>query len=141
MDNVTLLPENQKIFIIITGVLLLVIVVELVKRRKIMEQYSAIWLLISLTAVCFIWVYPFFYWFTDIIGAGFTTSTILFAGLFALLLLNLQLTVKISEFAFHIKDIIQELTLLSNKIQKINSKIHQLEIQRTDSRSNAVEPK
>lgn len=127
MGKIDYLPQNQKIFIILTGFILLFIVVELVRRRKILEQYSAIWLFISLCAVSFVWIYPFVNWVTKLIGAGGTTSTILFGGFFALLLLSMQLSVKISEFAFHIKDIIQELTLLSERVRSLNERLERLE--------------
>ncbi|MDX9754944.1 MAG: DUF2304 domain-containing protein [bacterium] len=130
MGNVDMLPDNQKIFIILTGCLLLVVVVELIRRRKMLEQYSAIWLFISLCAVGFIWIYPLLVRLTHLIGAGYTTSTILFCGLFAVILLTLQLSVKISEFAFHIKDMIQELTLLAHKVDQLSQRLESLERRR-----------
>jgi hypothetical protein len=127
MNNLDIIPQNQKVFIILTGFFLLFIVVELVRRRKMLEQYSAIWIFISLCAVSFIWLYPFILRLTEFIGAGSTTSTILFGGFFALLLLNLQLSVKISEFSHHIKDLIQGLTLLTDKVERLQKRVDELE--------------
>ena len=113
------IPANQKVFIIITGFILLCIVIELVRRRKMLEQYSALWILIGVCAVTFLWLYPLVEWITALIGAGWTTSTILFGATLALLLLNLQLCVKISEFQYNIKDIVQELAMLADRVQKM----------------------
>ncbi|HOJ60956.1 MAG TPA: DUF2304 domain-containing protein [bacterium] len=113
------IPANQKVFIIITGLVLLCIVIELVRRRKMLEQYSALWILIGVLSVIFVWLYPLVEWITALIGAGWTTSTILFGATLALLLLNLQICVKISEFQYNIKDIVQELAMLADQVQKM----------------------
>ncbi|MFB3787227.1 MAG: DUF2304 domain-containing protein [bacterium] len=113
------IPANQKVFIIITGFVLLCIVIELVRRRKMLEQYSALWILIGVLSVTFVWLYPLVEWITAVIGAGWTTSTILFGATLALLLLNLQICVKISEFQYNIKDIVQELAMLADRVQKM----------------------
>ena len=113
------IPANQKVFIILTGIVLLGIVIELVRRRKMLEQYSALWILIGVLSVTFVWLYPLVEWITAMIGAGWTTSTILFGATLALLLLNLQICVKISEFQYNIKDIVQELAMLADQVQKM----------------------
>ncbi|MGC9326657.1 MAG: DUF2304 domain-containing protein [Candidatus Hinthialibacter sp.] len=113
------IPVRQQIFIILSGLILLSIVVELVRRRKILEQYSAIWILIGILSISFVWLYPFVQWFTSFIGAGMTTSSVLFLAVFFLLLMNLQFSVKITDFSFKLKDAIQEITLLTDELEKL----------------------
>lgn len=115
------LPLNQKIMIILFGCAFLFMVIELVRRRKMMEQYSALWLIIGVGCLSILWTFPLIVWFTDLIGAGFTTSTILFIGFLMLLLINLQLTLKISDFSFKIKDLVQEHALLTDELNQLKS--------------------
>jgi len=128
MLNYVEIPFRQQWFIFISGFLLLVIVIELVRQRKILEQYSAVWMLIGVLSLLFVWLYPYVMRFTLLIGAGQTTSTVLFSAVFFLLLMNLQFSVKITDFSFKLKDAIQEITLLSNEINRLKD-----ELQKTHS--------
>ncbi|MBN2328543.1 MAG: DUF2304 domain-containing protein [Candidatus Omnitrophica bacterium] len=130
------IPFRQQIFIIISGLILLSIVVELVRRRKILEQYSAIWILIGILSISFIWMYPFVQWFTSFIGAGMTTSSVLFMAVFFLLLMNLQFSVKITDFSFKLKDAIQEISLLNGELERLKE---ELKTEKKDSNSAGSE--
>ncbi len=113
------LPIRQIYFIVISGFFLLILILELVRRRKLLEQYSAMWLAIGIFSIAFVWIYPIIQEVTQIIGAGQTTSTILFFAFFSLLILNLQLCVKISEFSYNIKDIAQDNALLRKELEDL----------------------
>ncbi len=126
MLNYVEIPFRQQWFIIISGFLLLVIVIELVRQRKILEQYSAIWMLIGVLSLLFVWLYPYIQRFTLLIGAGQTTSTVLFSAIFFLLMMNLQFSVKITDFSFKLKDAIQEITLLSNEINRLREELQKI---------------
>lgn len=125
MASMADLPYRQQLFIIVFGFILLAIIIELVRQRKILEQYSAIWIAIGIFAISFLWLYPFVKWFTYFIGAGMTTSTVLFMAIFFLLLMNLQFSVKITDFSFKLKDAIQEITLLNNELNRLRSELKQ----------------
>jgi hypothetical protein len=116
------LPPNQVYFVIIAGLSLLFIVIELVRRRKMLEQYSILWIVIGVCAATFLWLYPLIQKLTVLIGAGYTTSTILFGAIFILLLIVLQLCVKLTEFSHNIKDLVQEISLLSDEIDTLRKK-------------------
>ena len=118
---------NQKIFILSTGFIFLLIVIDLVRRRKMLEQYSALWILIGIGCLSVIWLMPLLEWLNRLIGAGSTTSTILFIGVFMSLLLNLQLSLKITDFSFKIKNLVQEISILTNRIQELEDEKKKLE--------------
>lgn len=117
------IPLRQQYFIIISGFFLLTIIIELVRRRKILEQYSAIWIAIGILSLSFVWLYPFLGWFTRLIGAGYTTSAVLFLSTFFLLLMNLQFSVKITDFSFKMKDAIQEIALLTDEVTQLRNEL------------------
>lgn len=120
MDE-TALPVRQQVFIILVGVFILLVVIELIRKRKLLEQYAAIWLVLGLLAVSCVWLYPWIFWLTHIIGAGFTTSTILFFAVFVAFMLIMQLCIKISEQSHQIKDLAQEVTLLKYELEETRS--------------------
>lgn len=117
------LPFRQQLFMVICGIVLLAIVIWFIRNRKILEQYSIVWIATSLFAICFPWLYSWVEWVTFSIGAGSTTSTVLFFAVLFLLLMNLQMTVKITDLSHKEKDTIQEIALLSHEIDRLRAEI------------------
>lgn len=121
------LPLRQQMFAFVSGSILLLIIVELIRRRKMLEQYSAIWFIIGMSAITFIWWWPLVWIITAWIGAGLTTSTILFFGLLASLLIILQLCVKVSEFSHKLKDLVQEIAIVHHELKQVRKRCTDLE--------------
>jgi len=120
------IPFRQQIFILIIGGFLLFTIIELVRQRKMLEQYSIIWVFIGILSISYIWLYPIIRWLTVVIGAGFTVSTTLFIAIFILLLLNLQLYIKLTEYSHIIKDLIQHQTIMQNELQEADLRLDQV---------------
>ncbi len=114
-----MLPFRQQILILIVSGSLLMVIIYLIQKRRMLELYSVVWFLISILSISCLWLYPFVVWLTEFIGAGFTSSTILFIGVFMGLLLNMQLCVKLTELTHRQKDLIQEITLLQNELSEL----------------------
>jgi hypothetical protein len=103
---------RQKVIAALFGVGLLLVIVELVRRRKLKEEYSALWILAGLVIVVVGLNYGLLRLITELIGAGYTSSTIFFFGIFFLLALCLQFSVRISKLENHAKNLAQELAIL-----------------------------
>jgi hypothetical protein len=94
------------------SVLLVVLIVELVRRRKLREEYSWLWLSLSLA------IFVLALWrglldaITNLIGAVLTTSTLFFFALVFLMLINIQFSVEISSLRSQVKNLAQQLALL-----------------------------
>ena len=109
------MPFRQKVFAIAISIAILVAIVELVRRRKLREEYSFLWLAIgALTLVLATW-YGLLKAVTKFIGAGFTTSTLFFFAIVFLMLMNLHFSIKISELTEKVKNIAQEIALMRAK--------------------------
>ncbi len=117
-----LLPFRQEIFSLSCGLVLLVIIIELIRRRKLLEQYSVIWFAIGTLCLTYLWWYPLSISITKFIGAGNVSATILFFGLLFCFLIVLQLCVKITEFTHRIKDLTQEISILRFELEQTNKK-------------------
>jgi len=103
------MPLRQKIFAVMVALAILVAIVELVRRRKLKEEYSFLWLLVgALMLVLGVW----YGLLTRFIGAGFTSSTLFFFGIIFLMLMNLHFSIKVSDLSEKVKNLTQEVALL-----------------------------
>jgi len=106
------MPLRQKIFAIIISIAILVAIIELVRRRKLREEYSFLWLLVgALLFVLASW-YGLLKAVTSFIGAGLTSSTLFFFGIIFLMLMNLHFSIKISDLTEKVKNLAQEIALM-----------------------------
>ena len=108
---------RQKIFTIILSIGLIIVIFELVRRRKLREEYAWLWMLTG--AVVFllaIWRSLLFS-ITRFIGADLPASTIFFFGVFFLILINLYFSVQLSTLTDRVNKITQELALLRDRVE------------------------
>lgn len=94
------------------SVALLVIIVELVRRRKLREEYTVLWILTGIVIVVLALWYGLLERITAFIGAGFPTSTLFFFALIFLILVSLQFSVKVSALSNQVKSMAQRIALL-----------------------------
>ncbi|MBI5094137.1 MAG: DUF2304 domain-containing protein [Candidatus Hydrogenedentes bacterium] len=103
---------RQKILAAVFGVTLLLTIIELVRRRKLKEEYSWLWIAAGIVMPVIGLNYPLLVAITRFIGAGWTSSTLFFFGLFFLIALCLQFSVKISRLETQLKNMAQQLAIL-----------------------------
>ncbi|KPJ61759.1 MAG: hypothetical protein AMJ42_01005 [Deltaproteobacteria bacterium DG_8] len=113
------MPLRQKIFAIIISLSLLLFIVELVRRKKLREEYSWLWLLTGTIILILALWYDLLQWITHLIGARLPTSTLFFLGLVFLILIAIQFSIKVSELNNQVKNLTQENGLLKNRIEEI----------------------
>jgi len=112
------MPLRQRIFAIVISVLICVIIVDLVRRRRLKEEYSLLWLVTGiLLFVMAIW-YDLLKAITGFIGAVLTSSTLFFFGIIFLILINLHFSIRISELTDKVKNLVQELALVKAELEK-----------------------
>ena len=112
MGSEAMLPQ-QKIFALLLSVGILILIVELVRRRRLREEYSWLWILTGLLMILLIIWYDGLVALTHFIGAVLPTSTLFLFGLIFLMLISLHYSVKISDLTNQLKDLAQQVALLS----------------------------
>jgi len=110
------MPLRQMIFAVSISIAIFITIIELVRRRKLREEYSWFWLLTGTGLFLLAVNYDLLVGITRFIGAGFPTSTIFFFGIIFLIILNLHFSIVLSAFANQIKNLSQEIALLKNKV-------------------------
>lgn len=108
---------RQKIFAIVASVLIMFLVVELVRRRKLREEYSWLWLLTGGVIILLVAWYDLLIFITHLIGAVLPTTTLFIFGLLFLMLISLHYSLQISKLSYQVKDLAQQLTLLRGKVE------------------------
>ena len=106
------MDARQKIVALLVGVSLLGVILELVRRRRLKEEYAWLWVI---AGVCMLVVglhYPLLEWITQVIGAGWTSSTLFFFGLLFVIALTLHFSVRISALETRVKNLTQHIALL-----------------------------
>lgn len=110
--------RNQVVALAISvGILLLI--VELVRRRKLREEYSQLWFLTGVTILILMIWFDLLRWLSHLVGALSPISTIFFFAFLFLTLISLHFSVVISKLTDQIKDLAQRYALLENELEKI----------------------
>jgi len=102
---------RQKILAAVFAIGLLIAIIELVRRRKLKEEYAWLWLLAGVVILVIGLNYTLLEWLTRLIGAGWTSSTLFFFGMFFLLAVCLQFSVRISKLETRVKNMAQRIAI------------------------------
>jgi hypothetical protein len=92
---------------------ILLMVIELVRRRKLKEEYSVLWVFTSVFILLVSIWYSLLSQVTNAIGAVSPASTLFFFGLLFCLVLLLHFSVRISSLERRLTSLVQEVGLMS----------------------------
>jgi hypothetical protein len=110
------MPFQQKIFAVIASVLIMLLVVELVRRRKLREEYSWLWMVTGGIIILLVVWYDLLVSITHLIGAIAPTTTLFIFGLLFLMLISLHYSIQISKLSHQVKEMAQQLALLKGRV-------------------------
>ncbi len=110
---------KQKIFAVIASVALLVLVGVLIKRRKLREEYSLLWLATGVTMLVLVLGYPVLRWLSELIGAVAPTTTLFLFAMLFLILISIHFSVKFTTLSDQMQNVITELALLRKELEDL----------------------
>ena len=113
------MPLQQQIFALIVSALVFVIVIDMVRKRRLREEYSVLWLLTSVLMFVLVFRYEWLVSLTDLIGAGLPTTTLFLFSIIFLMLLSVQFCIKISQLTDQVKNLSQENALMKREIESL----------------------
>lgn len=111
---------KQKIFAILAALFLLVLIIELVRRRKMREEYSFLWILTGVSMLVLVIWYDLLVFISKLIGAVLPTTTLFLFGVMFLVLISIHFSVKFSKLTCQIESLAQKLAILENKIDELS---------------------
>lgn len=106
------MPIRQTAVFLTIALLLLAVIVELVRRRRLRVEYAWLWIAAGLTNLLLILRYDLLVALTEAVGAVIPTSTLFFLCILFLALLSLNYSVRLSELTRQVKELAQEVALL-----------------------------
>jgi len=113
------MPIRNKIVALAFGIMMLLLVIELVRRRKLREEYSWLWLMTGAIILLLALWFGLLKWVTQLVGAVTPSSTIfLFAFLF-LILISLHFSVVISKLTNQNKELAQRYAILELELNEL----------------------
>ena len=124
------MPLRQQIFALLVCLLVFVFTIDLVRQRRLREEYSVLWLVTSLIMFVLVIRYDWLEALTHVIGAGLPTTTLFIGAIIFLMLINVQFSIKISRLSDQVKNLVQENALLRHDLETVR---------RTPSRSVPLE--
>lgn len=105
------MPARQQVVALAISVGVLALIVELIRRRRLREEYSVLWFATGLGILILATSYDLLVGLTELIGAVLPTSTLFFFALVFLFLVSLQFSVRISTLDNRVKELAQKLAL------------------------------
>lgn len=106
------MTTTQKIFGTIMVLFLFSTIVYLVKKGKLREEYSWMWLLTGLVLFVIVIRYDFLLFISRLIGAKDPTNTLFIFGIVFLLFLCMHFAIKISLLTHEVKNLAQKISIL-----------------------------
>jgi hypothetical protein len=106
------MPMRQKLFFLTIAVILLMVILELVRRRRMRVEYSWLWIASGFTIIFLIVRYDLLIRLTELVGAAIPTSTLFFLCILYLALLSLNYSVRLTSLSRQVKELAQDLALL-----------------------------
>ena len=112
------MPLRQRALAILLSVGLIILIFELVRRKKLREEYSWLWMLTGVVIFVLATWYGLLLLVTRLLGIALPASTIFLFGVFFLILINLYFSVKISTLITQVKELAQRQAILESFIEK-----------------------
>lgn len=106
------MTPTQRLFAVATSVVTLLAILELVRRRKLKEEYSWLWLLTGVAMLVLSGWYGLIEWISHAIGAVTVTTTLFLFGLLFLLAICVHFSTTISRLTEQVRRLTQELAIL-----------------------------
>ncbi|MBI5478565.1 MAG: DUF2304 domain-containing protein [Deltaproteobacteria bacterium] len=106
------MPLQQKLFAIAAALVVLGFIVEMVRRRRLREEYAALWILTGGVMLLLALWYDLLVGITRVIGAVLPTTTLFLFGLLFLVVISVHFTIVISRLSNQVRSLAQELAIL-----------------------------
>lgn len=113
------MPIRQQIFALIICLVVFVFTIDMVRRRRLREEYSVLWLATSIIMFVLVIKYEWLAALTLFIGAGLPTTTLFIGAIIFLMLICVQFSIKISRLTNLVKELVQDNALLREELETL----------------------
>ena len=107
------MTPTQHAFAVFISLVTLLVIVELIRRRRLREEYSLLWIVTTLGMFVLSTWYGLVEWLTRLSGAVSPTTTLFIFGLVFLLLISVHFSTVLSRLTQQVRRLTQEVALLT----------------------------
>lgn len=108
-----MIETSTRVTALVLGIALLVFIIDLVRRRKLKEEYSVLWVTTAVVMLVLSVWFELLVWITDLIGGVAPSSTLFFFGLLFVFFMLLHFSVRVSALERRLVALIQEIGLMT----------------------------
>ena len=113
--------SRTQIIVALGAVALALFVLDLVRRRKLSEEYSLLWVVSTVCVAVLGFSTPVLTWATDALGIVLGSSTVFAVGLAFTIVMLLYLSIKLSRLGVENHALTRELALLRHDLERVQS--------------------
>ena len=103
---------SSRVVALVFAGLLFATVLECIRRRKLLEEFTPIWMTCAFAILALAISFDLLIWITGLIGAWAPSSTVFFFGLAFLMAISLSYAIRLSTLSNQVKILAQELALM-----------------------------
>ncbi|WP_309110174.1 DUF2304 family protein [Saccharothrix sp.] len=118
------MPE-WRLLSIALAVFVLVVVIEMMRRRKLREKYAGLWLVVGTGVVVFGAVPGLPSWFADLTGIQLAANFLFAAAFVVLLFVVLQLSSEVGHLEEEVRTTVEEIALLRCELEDVKRELEQ----------------
>src|ERR687883_603841 len=104
----------------VVGVLLLLVILELLRRRRLREKYAVLWIVVGLGVVPLAIFPRGLDWVASLVGVASGVSLVLFMGLVLLLLICIHLSWEVSQLEEETRTLSEEIALIRTRLDALD---------------------
>ena len=108
---------STRVVALVGATLLFAAVLEAVRRRRLLEELTPIWMGCALAILVLALSFDLLVWITGLLGAWTPSSTVFFLGLAFLMAISLSYAIRLSTLSTHVKVLAQELAILRTEFE------------------------
>ncbi|MDD5617545.1 MAG: DUF2304 domain-containing protein [Candidatus Omnitrophica bacterium] len=108
----------SRILAISISLCLMLVILELVRRKKLKEKYAILWLFAGSIILILAIFNNILNYITNLLGIVLSINTVFFFGIFFIILMNIHFSLVISSLSEQNKKIAQRLALLEIEVKK-----------------------
>jgi hypothetical protein len=115
--------SRASIIVLLSAVVLLLFVLELVRSRRLREEYAWLWLISAGVYLLVTIRSNLGSWLNNLFGAQDGLSVFVFMGLYFLILISIQYAIRLSRLTTQNKDLAQQLAILDSEIRRLSAEL------------------
>lgn len=112
------MPLQQKMFALVVSLFVFACTINLVRKKRLREEYSTLWLATSTIIFVLVLKYDWLVYLTQLTGAVLPTTTLFIGSIIFLMLIAVQFSIKISKLTDQLKNLAQDNALIRVELEK-----------------------